>query len=132
MLPGRTGGSSPVNPIRQFTELPARERQLLFRAFALVAAVRLALWTIPFRLARRLFATHPAVSPALAQIPVERLTWAVRAAARRIPEATCLTQAVALHRLARTRGPAATSDWHRQGWCKEPVCTRGWYTKTKF
>ena len=34
----------------------------------------------------------------------ERLAWAVTAASRRVPAATCLTQALALHLLCRRRG----------------------------
>lgn len=96
-----------MNPIRQFTELPARERKLLLRAFALVAVVRIALWTVPFRFAHRLLTRRSTVSPALATISVKRLSWAVQAAAKRIPGASCLTQALALHRLLARAGHSA-------------------------
>ena len=96
-----------MNPLRQFTELPASERKLLLRAFALVAATRLLLWTVPFRFARRLGSTRPAVFPSLAKIPLKRLSWAVQAVARRIPGASCLTQALALRELMARAGHAA-------------------------
>jgi Transglutaminase-like superfamily len=96
-----------VNPIQQFTELPAGEGKLLLRAFALVAAIRLLLWTVPFRFARQLGSTRAAVSPSLATIPLKRLSWAVQAAARRIPGASCLTQALALRQLMARAGHAA-------------------------
>jgi hypothetical protein len=97
-----------VNPIRQFTELPAVERKLLLRAFAMVAALRLVLWFIPFRFARRLLSRRrTTVSRALAAIPVKRLSWAVQAAAKRIPGASCLTQALALHWLLARAGHSA-------------------------
>jgi hypothetical protein len=96
-----------VNPFRQFTELPASERQLLLQAIALVAAIRLLLWTVPFRFVRRLGSKRPAVSPSLAAIPVKRLSWAVQAAARRIPGASCLTQALALRELMARAGHRA-------------------------
>jgi hypothetical protein len=87
---------------RQFAELTPRERSLLLRTVILVAAVRLALWTMPFRSARKMLGKRPAFSVKLAAIPVKRLSWAVQAAARRIPAASCLTQALALqHLLAR-------------------------------
>jgi Transglutaminase-like superfamily len=87
---------------RQFAALTPRERSLLLRAVILVAVVRLALWTTPFRAVRKLLAKRPAVSAKLAAVPVKRLSWAVQAAARRIPAASCLTQALALqHLLAR-------------------------------
>jgi hypothetical protein len=96
-----------VHPIRQFRDLSAIERRLLLGTFALVAAIRLLLWTVPFRFARRLISTRAAVSPALMQIPVKRLSWSVQASAKRIPGASCLTQALALHRLMARAGHAA-------------------------
>jgi hypothetical protein len=93
--------------IRQFANLTPRERLLLLRAVILVATVRLALWTMPFRAVRKLLGKRPAVSVKLAAIPMKRLSWAVQAAARRIPAASCLTQALALqHLLARAGHPA--------------------------
>jgi hypothetical protein len=96
-----------VNLFRQFTDLPTVERKLLLATFALVAAIRLLLWTVSFRLVRRLIFTPTAVFPALAQIPVRRLSWSVQASARRIPAASCLTQAIALHWLLTRAGRAA-------------------------
>ena len=88
--------------VRQFIELTPQERSLLLRAVILVATVRVSLWTMPFRAVRKLLAKSPATSVKLAAIPVKRLSWAVQAAARRIPAASCLTQAFALqHLLAR-------------------------------
>lgn len=96
-----------MNPIRQFRDLSAVERKLLLGTFALVAAIRLLLWTVPFRFARHLISTRAAVSPALMQIPVKRLSWSVQASAKRIPAASCLTQALALHRLLARAGHTA-------------------------
>jgi hypothetical protein len=93
-----------VKSLRQFADLTVRERRLLLRALFLVAALRLVLWTLPFRFARRLLSVHATLSPMLADIPVNRLSWAVRAAAKRIPQATCLTQALALCRLMADAG----------------------------
>jgi Transglutaminase-like superfamily len=92
---------------RQFATLTAAERSLLLRATALVAAVRVALWLAPFRLVRRWTAAPQPVSSALARIRIGRLAWAVQAAARRIPQATCLTQALALQRLLARAGRSA-------------------------
>jgi hypothetical protein len=91
-----------MNRLRQFAKLTPGERSLLLRAVILVATVRLALWTMPFRAVRKRLAQRPAVSAKLAAVPVKRLSWSVQAAARRIPAASCLTQALALqHLLAR-------------------------------
>ena len=96
-----------MNSLRQFRDLPAVERKLLLQTFTLVASIRLLLWTVPFRFARRLVSTRPAVSPALAQFPVKRLSWSVQASAKRIPGASCLTQALALQRLLVRAGHTA-------------------------
>jgi len=93
--------------IRQFVELSPQERSLLLRAVILVATVRLALWTMPFGAVRQLLGKRRTVSTRLAAISAKRLSWAVQAAARRIPAASCLTQALALqHLLARAGHPA--------------------------
>jgi hypothetical protein len=96
-----------VNLFRQFTKLPGVERKSLLTTFALVAAIRLLLWTVPFRFVRRLISTRAGASPAWAQIPVKRLAWSVQASAKRIPGASCLTQALALHWLLARAGRAS-------------------------
>ena len=96
-----------MNLLRQFRDLPEVERKLLLRTFALVAAIRLLLWVVPFRFARRLVSARSAVSSALAQIPMKRLSWSVQASAKRIPGASCLTQALALQRLMVQAGHTA-------------------------
>jgi len=83
--------------LRRFRALPAADRRALARALATVAAIRLALWMLPFRVIR----------PAIGRITrrprgagadgedARRIAWAVMAAAARVPRATCLTQALA-------------------------------------
>ena len=93
--------------VRQFAELTGQERGLLLRAVVLVAGVRLALWTVPFRWVRLVLGARRAVSPNLEVIRVKRLAWAVQAAARRIPGASCLTQALALQYLLARAGESA-------------------------
>ena len=96
-----------MNSIQQFRDLSPVERKLLLRTFALVAVIRVLLWTVPFRFARRLILTRAAVSPELMRIPVKRLSWSVQASAKRIPAASCLTQALALHRILARAGHTA-------------------------
>jgi hypothetical protein len=94
-----------VNRFCQFAGLPPQERWLLLRAAGLVAAVRLALFLLPFPLVRRAVARAGESShPQLANIRPRRLSWAVQASARRIPKATCLTQALALQALLAQAG----------------------------
>jgi Transglutaminase-like superfamily len=77
------------------------------RAVVLVAAIRLALWTFSFRFIRAMLGARRMVSKELADRPVNRLAWAVQAAARRIPGASCLTQALALQYLLARAGESA-------------------------
>lgn len=87
------------------TRLRADERGLALRALLLVAAIRIALWFLPFKRLRRLTGDWKNVPLAVAHdMPVSRLVWAVRAASRRIPAATCLTQSLALHCLLTRAG----------------------------
>jgi hypothetical protein len=84
--------------IKRYRQLSAAERGLFFRALFIVAALRLALWTVPFRLTQCWVSRRR--KPAGAREPLDRHTisrvvWAVEAAARRIPRATCLTQGMA-------------------------------------
>lgn len=63
---------------------------------------------MPFARLKRLLAVHsrkPLGAPG--QLPISHLAWAVRAASRRVPAATCLTQSMALHCLMARAGYAA-------------------------
>ena len=82
--------------IRKLLNLKPPERRLLVRATLLLAAIRIALWTLPFAYVCRRFNRRQPAAPDLAAFPVKRLAWAVEVAARRIPRASCLTQALVL------------------------------------
>jgi hypothetical protein len=94
--------------LRSLCGLPAAERQLVLRTIPLVATIRVALWVIPFRRVRHLLRRSEQVTfPVSDSLPISRLEWAVRAASRRIPMATCLTQSLALQfLLAKTGRPS--------------------------
>jgi hypothetical protein len=92
---------------RQFTTLPGYERRMLARATLLVATVRTGLWLLPFRVVSKLTSRQRAVSSDLANISARRLSWAVQTAARRIPRANCLVQALALQALLIRAGKPA-------------------------
>lgn len=114
-----------------WSRLSGAERFLLIQAVALVAAVRVTLWVMPsrwiVRAVQRLVGgetpsavRHPPSAvrrpPSDERTPAERaraegggrtadgVVWAVSAASRRIPDATCLTQAVAALLLLRRAG----------------------------
>jgi hypothetical protein len=90
--------------------------RLAWRALRLVLWVRLALWRRPYaRVRAELRARGAAARPAapilvagddLARDP-EALAWAVGAVARRVPKASCLTQALALEALLAAAGRAS-------------------------
>jgi hypothetical protein len=86
---------------RPFREIPVfrkEARRILYRALPLVAAVRLALWLVPTRLLFRYasrWADRARVNPSQGRPTKYYVTWAIRVAARRVPGASCLTQALA-------------------------------------
>jgi hypothetical protein len=91
----------------RYFQLSARERSLLQHAFFFVLVIRLALWTIPFRVTRSWVERlrKPADSlPAMHPNGIREVAWAVEAAGRRIPGATCLTQGLATQVLLGQRG----------------------------
>ena len=73
------------------------ELGLFMAALPVVAAVRLALWLLPSRtilLLVRRFESLSRADTARPRISVPRIVWAVEAVSRRVPGATCLTQAL--------------------------------------
>jgi hypothetical protein len=96
---------------RKFLALSWRERWLLARAVVMVGSMRLALWLLPYRiLAPLLERLASAARPARRPQDVDHVAWAVSAAARSIPRATCLTQALAARQLLARCGEP--SDLH--------------------
>jgi hypothetical protein len=98
-----------MSQLGKLIRLAAAERRLLANALVLVAAMRLALWLLPFRAVRSLVAawskrgSNGAPDPAVAA----RIAWAVTVSSRYVPGATCLTQALAAKLLLRrNRQPA--------------------------
>lgn len=98
-----------MNALLKYKRLPAPERLLLLRTAALLALFRLALWILPYRSLRRWMEAALKGQARRKSLPhdVDRLTWAVRAASRAVPAATCLTQALALHFLLTRAGHPA-------------------------
>lgn len=96
----------------KIARLPWRRRLLLLRALAGVVFYRAALSALPFSLVRTLSArrARPRAAHRVAGFTASDLAWAVRAASRRVPRASCLTQALALRALMARESLA--SDLH--------------------
>jgi Transglutaminase-like superfamily len=90
-----------VNQVRRFWNLSTGERRLLFAAVVTLAACQLALRIFKFQ---RLQLWAGRVVTGSGAGSVEATTWAVHAAARRMPWVTCLARALALQRLLARRG----------------------------
>ena len=90
--------------LRRWWELPASDRRLLLEALRELTTVRLALHARPVSaLKREPAAEARALDPA-------RIAWAVRAAARVIPGAACLAQALAVQRMLAARGRTSSVE----------------------
>jgi hypothetical protein len=82
----------------KFAALPAADRALLLRSLILIAGVRIALWILPFRTIHRWTvntASRARKRAPLCRRPIPVLTTIVQVVARRVPDASCLTQALA-------------------------------------
>ena len=79
---------------------------LFLQAMKLVVFARLALWVLPLDSVRRLLRA-PRASVRLSEVSIKKIVWAVQAAARRVPGASCLTQALALQALLARAGKTA-------------------------
>src|SRR5215203_6202030 len=93
--------------LRKFLCLPPSDHRLLVGTALLLGAIRLGLRLLPFRILQRIvsrLAQAPASSHPADQSLVDRLVWAVTAASRYVPKATCLTQALAAHILLGRHG----------------------------
>jgi hypothetical protein len=92
---------------QRYVALPAQERRRLLQAAFVVAIARLALWMLPFRWVCAQMSLSKPASLLHGMAPAAQWAWAVRVAARRIPGATCLTQALALQWLLARAGHSA-------------------------
>jgi hypothetical protein len=91
--------------LQTFLNRPSAERRLIVRATALVALVRLGLWVLPYKRVRELVVRPPAARAAdEPRRTADEIARAVIAVSRRIPKASCLTQALAAQRLLAREG----------------------------
>lgn len=98
--------------VGRLRQMQVEERQLLIQALLWVVLVRLALSLMPFLWLRRgLEALHHrnhslplSLTPTRDQVTIDQITRAVMRIGRRIPKATCLTQALAARILLNRHG----------------------------
>ena len=97
-----------MNAIHRLRSLDRGLRRVLLRALWLVLLIRIGLWILPSRTLHRAVAARALRRRIRRPHSVEQITWAVTAAARRVPQATCLTQALAAMVLLAANGHPAT------------------------
>jgi len=93
--------------MKTFSRFTSTDRKLAFAAVALLATVKIGLWTLPFQrvihYVKKVSIAHP-IRRALAP---RQVAWAVRLASRYVPGATCLPQALATQILLSWSGHAS-------------------------
>jgi hypothetical protein len=90
--------------LRRWRELPAAHRSLLREALLELSVVRMALHARPLAALKRDVASERRA------IDVPTTAWAVRTAARFVPGAACLAQAVAMQRMLAKQGHPSTLE----------------------
>ncbi|MBT5872066.1 MAG: lasso peptide biosynthesis B2 protein [Candidatus Latescibacteria bacterium] len=96
-----------MNRILRFYRLPDSEQHLLMVALILGAAIRIALWILPFRVVRTMifeWSDASAVPYQTNRRIIETIAWSVETSSRFIPSATCLVQALVTKVLLDRRG----------------------------
>ncbi|MGF1574967.1 MAG: lasso peptide biosynthesis B2 protein [Cyanophyceae cyanobacterium] len=87
-----------THSLTRLGQLSLIERQILWQALLWVVLIRLALSLFPFMKLRTLMkevVQRVALSPPALEATRDQILWAVQKVSRRIPGATCLTQALA-------------------------------------
>jgi hypothetical protein len=92
--------------LQRLRQLPARDWRLAARAWCYVVAARVAVSILSFSRLQHLL--KRAWTPAARRCDPRRIGWAVAAASRFVPGASCLPQAVAAHVLLRRAGASST------------------------
>ncbi len=98
-----------MNRLNKFLRLSFNEKILLVRIWVLLAIIRLGLSLFPFTTLRKVLAL---ISPLIARggeaWSEDLLVWAVGAASRYVPRATCLAQALAIQLVLKQSGRQAS------------------------
>jgi len=98
-----------MNRLNKFLHLSFSEKILLVRIWLLLAIIRSGLSLLPFNTLRKVLAV---ISPLIARggeaWSEDLLVWAVGAASRYVPRATCLAQALAIQLVLKQSGRQAS------------------------
>ena len=83
--------------LRSFLLLTVEDQKLLVKTWLILFAIRLALWTLPFGVLRRMVIEarpRAAGNDETDEQSINRIAWAVKLSSKYLPAATCLTQAL--------------------------------------
>ncbi len=94
--------------LRKFLRLPAPEKRFFIRAVILLGAYRLALSAIPLQRLLRSALQEPRLRSPQQHLAIPRIANLIKAAARLIPGATCLSNSLAGYRLFADQGYRTT------------------------
>ncbi|HWE52177.1 MAG TPA: lasso peptide biosynthesis B2 protein [Bryobacteraceae bacterium] len=83
-----------IRKFRTIALLSHSEKRQAASAILLMSCVRIVLWTVPFRVLKRMAETSRFSLSCFPAFSEERIVWAVRLACRYVPKASCLTQAL--------------------------------------
>ena len=94
--------------LNKFLRLPFSEKILFIKACTLVGIIRLGLSLLPFLTLKNILRViGPSIARVDEKLSEDHLVWAVAAASRLIPKATCLTQALAIQLFLKQSGREA-------------------------
>src|SRR5437868_4140865 len=88
--------------LSEVLRLSAADKRLLIRSLAAVVTFRVALYLVPYRILRTWISKPHGAQPR--REDPKRIAWAVKKVAKRVPRATCLTQALAAQSLIARAG----------------------------
>jgi hypothetical protein len=131
-----------VRKASTFRRLSPADRKLAFAAIALLAAVRIAVWLLPYQRVMRLVKNSSMRRSVHGKCTPREVAWAVRLASRYVPGATCLPQALTTYiLLGRYGNPsclrigvAAAPKFEAHAWveCEGNVVIGGWESLDQF
>lgn len=116
-----------MEKLRKFVRLPLDQQWLLCKAAALLTAVRLLLFALPYPSVRPLLSRACRRAGIESSFAPEKYAWSVTAASAIVPGGKhCLSQALTLHILLVRRGFASTICYGVQRHAASPLLAHAW------